>query len=73
MYRVVCRALLNPRFGNAADQRHLATFKPDPDGAARPSGLAFATATAGLAVAAGFALPKPLAAVLGTGTWFEIV
>ena len=58
---------------DAPNQRHLAAFKSDADGTARAGGLAFATATAGLAMAAGFALTEPLATVLGTGARFEIV
>jgi hypothetical protein len=51
----------------------LAAFKSDANGTARTGRLAFAAATAGLAVAAGFALAEAFAAVLGTGAWFEIV
>ena len=59
--------------GNAADERHLAAFKTDADGTAGTRGLALAAATGGFAVAAGFALAEPLAAVLRAGTGFEIV
>jgi hypothetical protein len=59
--------------GNTADERHLAAFEPDPDGAAGACGLAFATAAAGFAVAAGFALAQPFAAVPGARTGFQIV
>ena len=59
--------------GNAANQGHLAALETDANGAARTGGLALAAAPAGLAVAAGFTLAQPLAAVLGAGTGFEIV
>ena len=59
--------------GDAADEGHLAAFETDADGAAGTGGLALATATAGLAVAAGFTLAEALAAVLGTGTRFQIM
>src|SRR6185369_12531468 len=54
--------------GNAPDQRHLAAFEPDPDRTARSRRLAFATASAGLAMPARFALSQPLAAVPGART-----
>jgi len=57
--------IIETTFRNAADEGHLTTFKPDSDGAAGAGGLAFATATAGFAVTAGFTLAEPLAAVLG--------
>ena len=60
-------------FGNAADEWHLAAFEANADGTAGTGGLALAAAPAGFAVATGFALAKPLAAVLGSGTRFEIV
>jgi hypothetical protein len=60
-------------FGNTADQRHLAAFETDSNGAARPCGLAFATAAAGLSMAAGFALAEPLTAVFGSRTRFKVV
>ena len=56
--------------GDAADEGHLAAFKTDADAAAGTSGLAFATATGGFTVTAGFTLAKALAAVFGTGTGF---
>ena len=59
--------------GNAANQRHLAAFEADANRTAGAGGLALATAAAGFAVAAGFALAQPLAAVLGAGTRFEIM
>ena len=59
--------------GDAADERHLTAFKADADRAAGTGRLAFATATAGFAMAAGFALAKPLGAVFGAGTGFKIV
>ena len=65
--------VIEAAFGNAADERHLAAFEANPDRAAGAGGLALAAAPAGFAVAAGFALAKPLAAVLGSGTRFEIV
>ena len=54
--------------GNAANEGHLAAFETDADGAAGAGSLAFATAPAGFAMAAGFALAEALAAMLGTGT-----
>jgi hypothetical protein len=42
--------------GNTSDQGHLATLETDADRAARPGGLALASAPAGFAVATGFAL-----------------
>ena len=65
MARVVETAL-----GDAANERHLTTFETDADRAAGAGGLAFATATAGFAVTAGFTLAEPLAAVLGARTRF---
>ena len=65
--------IVKAALGNAADERHLAAFETDTDRAAGTSGLALATAPAGFTVAAGFALAEPLAAVLGSGPWFEIV
>jgi hypothetical protein len=59
--------------GDAADERHLAAFKTDADGAAGTRGLALAAATGGFAVAAGFALAEPFGAVFRAGTGFEIV
>ncbi len=59
--------------GNAANQRHLAAFKSDADRTAGAGGLAFSTATAGFAVAAGFTLAEPFASMLGSGTGFKIV
>src|SRR5262249_13410126 len=50
-------------FGNAANERHLAAFETDADRAAGTGCLAFTPAAAGLAMAAGFALTQPLAAV----------
>src|SRR5437867_1501027 len=52
---------------NAADERHLTALEPDADRAAGTGCLALAAATAGLAVATGFALTEPLATVLGAG------
>ena len=49
--------------GDAADQRHLAAFKSDANGTAGTGRLAFATATTGFAVAAGFTLAQPFPAV----------
>src|SRR5436190_13201063 len=69
--RVTC--VIETAFGNATDERHLAAFEPDADGAAGTRGLAFATAAAGLAMAAGFALAQPFAAVSRPGTRFECV
>jgi hypothetical protein len=61
-------SIVKAAFGNAADQGHLTTFEADADGTTGTSSLAFATASAGFAVAAGFTLAKPLATVLGAGT-----
>src|SRR5690242_3679413 len=55
---------------DAANERHLAAFETDTNGAARTSRLAFATTTGCFAVTAGFALAEPLAAMLGAGTGF---
>jgi hypothetical protein len=60
-------------FGDTADQRHLAAFKTDANGAAGAGGLAFAAASAGSAVAAGFALAQPFAAVFRPRTRFQIM
>jgi hypothetical protein len=68
MPRVVETAL-----GNSPDQRHLATFEPDANGTAGPRCLAFATAAAGLSVAARFALSESFAAVPGTGSGSQIM
>jgi hypothetical protein len=51
-------------FRDTADERHLAAFKTNADGATGTCGLAFATATSSFATAAGFALTKPFTAVL---------
>ena len=59
--------------GNAANEGHLAAFETDADGAAGAGSLAFATAPAGFAMAAGFTLPKPLAPMFGPWTWSKIV
>ena len=68
MTRVIESAL-----GNTANERHLSAFKADSNRTAGAGGLAFTAAAAGLAMAAGFALAKALAAMLGTGTRFKIV
>ena len=60
-------------FGNAANQRHLSAFKTNADGTAGPGRLAFSAAPAGLAVTTGLPLAEAFAAMLGTGTRFEIV
>ena len=65
MARVVESAL-----GDTTNQRHLATLEADANRAARAGCLAFATATAGFAVPAGFALAEALAAMLGAGARF---
>src|SRR5205814_9593797 len=65
--------IVEAALGDPANQRHLVAFKADPDRAAGAGGLALAAPTAGLAVAAGFTLTEPFAAVLGAGTRFEIV
>jgi len=54
--------------GNPANQGHLATFKTNADRASGTGGLTFATAPAGLAMAAGFTLAEPFAAVFSAGT-----
>jgi len=65
--------IVEAAFWDAANQRHLAAFEPDTNRAPRAGGLAFAAASAGLAVAAGLALAEALAAVLGAGSGFKIV
>ena len=65
--------VIEPAFGNAADEGHLTTLEADPDRAAGASGLAFATATTGFTVATGFTLAEPFASVLGAGTRFKVV
>ena len=65
--------IVETALGDAADQRHLAAFKTDADGTAGAGRLAFATASAGFAVTAGFTLAEPFAAMFSTGTGFEIV
>ena len=60
-------------FRDAANEGHLAAFKPNPNRAAGAGGLAFASASAGFAVSSGFALAQPFATVLGTGTRFKVV
>ena len=59
--------------GDAADERHLAAFEADADRTAGAGSLPLAAPSAGLAVAAGFTLAKPLAAMFGSGTRLEIV
>src|SRR5258708_36572263 len=59
VHRQIARAvafIIEPAFGNAPNQRHLAAFEPNSNRAARSRGLAFATASASLAVTAGFTL-----------------
>jgi hypothetical protein len=51
----------------------LAAFKSNANRTAGTGCLPLAAATAGFAVAAGFTLAQPLAAVPGTRTRFEIV
>jgi hypothetical protein len=65
--------VIEPALGDAPDERHLTALKTDADGTARTGRLALATAPAGLAVAAGFALAKSFAPMLRTGTRFQIV
>jgi hypothetical protein len=65
--------IVKAALGDAADKRHLPALETDADRASRASRLAFATATAGLAMSAGFALAKPFAPVFGAGPVFEIV
>ena len=60
-------------FWNSPDQGHLAAFETDADRTAGTGRLALAAASRRLAVAAGFALAEPLAAVLGSGAGFQIV
>ena len=66
-------AIIEPSLGNTTNERHLATFEANADGASGACRLAFAAASAGFTVTAGFALAKALAAMLGAGAWFEIV
>src|SRR5581483_11871541 len=76
IYRDIARAVarvVKPALGNAPDQRHLTAFEPDANRTAGAGGLALAAASAGFAVAGGFALAETLAAVFGPGSWFEIV
>src|SRR5438105_1427546 len=65
--------IVKSAFGDAPNQRHLTAFKTDADGTAGAGCLALATASAGLAMAAGFTLTEALAPVLGPGPRFEIV
>jgi hypothetical protein len=65
--------IVKAALGNTADEGHLAAFKSDANGAAGPGGLAFATATAGFAMAAGLALTEAFATVPGAGPGFEIM
>jgi len=58
---------------NAADQWHLPAFKADADRTAGPSRLAFAAASARLAVATGFTLAQPFTTVPGSRTRFKVV
>ena len=60
-------------FGNTADEGHLATLETWADGRTRTGALAFATATAGLAVAAGFTLAEALTTMLGTWAGLQIM
>src|ERR1041385_8458069 len=74
VHRQIRRAMtrvVEPALRNAADERHLAAFESDADRAAGTRGLAFATASAGLAVSAAFALAEPLATVPGARSRFE--
>jgi hypothetical protein len=59
--------------GYAADERHLAAFKPNANGTAGTRGLALAAAAGSFAVTAAFALPDSFPAVLGAGPMFEIM
>ena len=65
--------IVKTALGNAADQRHLASFEADSNGTSRAGRLAFAATPAGFAVAAGLALTQALAPMLGAGTRFQIV
>ena len=65
--------VIKAALGNAANQRHLAAFKPNANRTAGTGCLALSAASAGLAVAAGFPLAEAFAAMLGTRTRFEIV
>jgi hypothetical protein len=51
----------------------LAALKTDANRTAGARGLAFATAPAGFAMAAGFTLAKAFGAVFGAGTGFKCV
>jgi hypothetical protein len=63
--------IIETALGNAANQRHLAAFETDADGASRTGRLSLAPAAGRLAVAAGLTLAETLAAMPGTGSWFE--
>ena len=66
-------SVIETAFWNAADEGHLATFKPDADGTAGTGGLAFATAAAGLAVATGLSLAEAFATVFSTRSGFQVM
>jgi hypothetical protein len=65
--------IVESAFGNAPNERHLTAFKADADRTARTRRLALAAASAGFAVAAGFALAEPLAPMFRAGTGFLIM
>ena len=76
IYRLVTSSvpsIVETSLGDSPDKRHLPAFEADPDRAAGASGLTLAAASAGFAVAAGFALAKALAAMPGARTRFNIV
>src|SRR5437762_3448991 len=58
---------------DAANQRHLPAFETDPNRTAGARGLVFAAAAGSLAMAAGFTVAEAFTAMLGAGTWFEVV
>src|SRR5713101_4398146 len=65
--------IVETAFGEAADERHLTAFETDADRAAGAGRLPLAAATGGFAVAAGFALAEPFAAMLGARTRSQIM
>src|SRR5262245_49508943 len=76
VYRKIPRTMagiVESPFRDSPDQRHLPAFEADSDGTSRTRGLAFATASAGFAVAGGLALPQSLAAMLGSRPRFKIM
>jgi hypothetical protein len=60
--------VIKSALGDAPNQGHLAAFETDADGTAGPGCLAFAAASAGFSMAAGFTLAETFTPVLGSGT-----